>query len=87
MDNDLNLIDLVELVARIRQAAYLFWVSERRMPVAVVISTQLAQVLTGKTGKTVYTGLCDYGIIMLDDVTHVPLLGRDAYLDPLFLFL
>jgi hypothetical protein len=79
------IIDVDQLEADIRHAAYRFWVSERRMPAAIIIPLQLGQALTGTTGITIFDKLKLFGAFPVDDVDLVPLLAREASLDPLFI--
>jgi hypothetical protein len=80
-------IDEDELYASMRLAAHRFWISERRMPAAVIVSLQLAQALTGTVATHQLGELHFYGGVFLDEVTNVPLIARSAYLDPLFQFI
>ena len=80
-------LDVDAFYTDIRRAAYRFWVSERRMPAAVVMSLQLAQAFTSGGGVLVGGELLHFGLIALDEITVVPLLARPAALDPLFQFI
>ena len=69
-----------QLLADIQFSMYRFWLSERRMPAAIVVSTQVAQFLTNQAGMHLGSTLQVYG-----QISDVPLLGRDAFVeDPLF---
>lgn len=80
-------IDTNEMMVNIRRAAYRFWVSEYRMPAALVIPLQLAQVVTGSSSFKLIGELYYYGMVKLDEITSVPVLARDAHVDPLFQFI
>lgn len=80
-------VDSAELSATIRAAAHRFWISERRMPAAVIVSTQLAQALTNATGVPLTGELRFFGNFALDDLAEAPIIARDAFLDPLFQFI
>lgn len=80
-------IDVDDLAEQIRRAAYRFWVSERRMPEAIIVPTQLGQVLTTTAGVPLIKGLSVYGLFPVDEMTHIPIIGRDAAIDPLFQFI
>jgi hypothetical protein len=81
------LVDLPTLFATIQLAAYRFWLSERRVPAAIIIPSQLAIAMVNSVGHPLVGGLryvCDF---ILDDHTPVPMLSRDAAVDPLFQFI
>lgn len=80
-------VDIAALVRHIRAAAYRFWVSERRMPAAVVVPLQLAQAMTNSVGAPLSGELRCFGSFALDDLAEVPIIARDAFLDPLFQFI
>lgn len=80
-------VDVDALMATMRGAAYRFWLSERRMPAAVVVCLQMAHALTASTATHRLGALHFYGSIALDESTTVPLIAREAFSDPLFQFI
>lgn len=79
--------DSFRVAKDIRRAAHYFWLSERRMPAAIVMSIEVAQAFTGSGGTLVGGELLNFGLMDLDGITSVPLLGRPGSIDPLWSFL
>ncbi len=65
------------------QAVYRFWVSERRMPAAIVIPRQLAQKLQFES-RPLIGEVCEHGVFHFSEIDRIPVLSREAYIDPLF---
>lgn len=68
-----------EIARDLQFAIYRFQTSERRMPAAIVMPTQLAREFMEDTGHHLIGDLSMYGIL-----DGIPVLGRDAQLDPLY---
>jgi hypothetical protein len=77
-----EIVDLDELEQNMRRAMQRFWLSERRMPAAIVIPLQLARNLDHVNLFPLIGELYHVGVF--DDI---PLLARESYIDPLFLLL
>ena len=76
-------IESVDLHKNISYAVYRFWVAERRMPAAIVMSEQLARAFTDSFGAELFGDLRFYGYHHTQS-QNIPVLGRPAYIDPLF---
>jgi hypothetical protein len=74
------------LFEQIRYGGYRFWVSERRMPAAIVLASQVAEALMENPGTVLIGNLRHYGYVSIMDQA-VPVIGREAYIDPLVTFL
>jgi hypothetical protein len=80
-------VDIAEFTQMIRAAAYRFWLSERRVPSAVIFPRQVATALLSSTGKQLVGNIMYLGEFAVDDHTSVPMLTRDSSLDPMFQFI
>ena len=72
-----------ELHNNISYAVYRFWIAERRMPAAIVMSEQLAREFMAVYGTELFGDLKFYGYHHTQS-ENIPVLGRPAYIDPLF---
>ncbi len=84
--SDPILIQVEDFFAQIRFAAYRFWLSERRLPVALIVCELLALEVFGE-GFEISRGLKTHGLFQIDDQASVVILGRPGDLDPLFQFI
>ena len=80
-------LDRSQLLRDIRTAAYRFWLSERRPASAIVVSFAFGEALLLDTGEQLVGDLRIFGTLDIDDLTHIPVIGRPGALDPLFQFL
>lgn len=78
-------VDLDSIATSLQWSIHRFWESERRLPAAVIMSTQLAREFSEDPEWLIVPGVVYHTEVVISDHERIPLLSREAYIDPFFI--